>query len=707
MRTEEVAALLLISMSANLPGGLSAQSQKIVPVVTQSVSVLSDDPNAFHAQTPALHVTLEQIQSAAGTFGDFTRYLQVLPGVAGNRDLSNEVLVRGGHPTENLFVVDGIEIPNINHFSLSGSTGGFTSMIDSSAVGSVDLRSDVYDASYSSRLSSLIQIQTLPPGERDRSGEFTVGISGAGGLYQQKLAHKGSLLVSAHRSIINLITNDIGINGVPTYINALAQLGWGPRPQDNFSLLSLSGNDSINIEPCPTDTFETTDVQTQYSSWRTTEGLVWDHIFSPRLTSKMTASTSITRQNIGQQLQTGYVGLSCKTEGVTSVYSENSRDDLSTLNYQMLRSVHGWLLSAGASGKLTSLNDRVEQPLGEQSPFSIDATFSDSIQMSRRFSTGQTATFLEAEGSLGARWRLLAGLRAESFAIDGRSALDPRLSVAYRLNQHQTLHGSWAISSQLPPTMDLLTYPTNHALRPVQVQQEAVGIRLLQANWGTLDVNAYDKRYNHEAVSTEYPELALNNMIDTLGQQFVWLPLTSKGAAAARGLELSARTQWQGRLRLLASATYSQSSYRALDGISRRSSYDVPLSASIMANLRLPHGFALNVRESASSGHLYTPFNMAASLAQNRGIYDLTQVNSQRGSIYTRLDPELQRQLRVGRGVLDLHGGAENILNRQNFLGYVWMKNCEANPLCGSYGGPVARLPQIGLYPAFSADYRF
>jgi hypothetical protein len=126
-----------------------------------------------------------------------------------------------------------------------------------------------------------------------------------------------------------------------------------------------------------------------------------------------------------------------------------------------------------------------------------------------------------------------------------------------------------------------------------------------------------------------------------------------------------------------------------------------------MANLRLPGSYELNARETFSSGRPYTPYDMPDSLSQNRGIYDLSQLNGLRGPIYNRLDLEFGKRLRVGKAMLDLHGGADNILDRRNLLGYVWMPNCEASPECSSEGSPVSKIPQMGLYPAFSARYIF
>jgi outer membrane receptor protein involved in Fe transport len=327
--------------------------------------------------------------------------------------------------------------------------------------------------------------------------------------------------------------------------------------------------------------------------------------------------------------------------------------------------------------------------------------------MNREFASGQTAAFVQVDGSIGSRWKLLAGLRAETFSIIGRYALNPRFSIAYRLSKHQSIHASAGEASQLPSTMNLLSYPENHGLRPTQVRQAAAGIRLVQANWGTLDAEAYEKHYRYEAVSTEYPQLMLSNMIDTLGQWFVWLPLTSAGSATSRGLEITLRAQVHGRVRMLTSATYSRTSYRAVDGVRRRGNYDYPLVANTIGTVRLLRGFELSARETYSSGHPYTPYNLPESYAQNRGIYDLRGVNSQRGPFYNRLDLEIMKKFRVGKGMLDLHGGADNVFNRHNLLGYVWLQNCQFTPECTSVQTPVQLVPQMGLFPALAVRYQF
>ena len=117
---------------------------------------------------------------------------------------------------------------------------------------------------------------------------------------------------------------------------------------------------------------------------------------------------------------------------------------------------------------------------------------------------------------------------------------------------------------------------------------------LMKADWGALDAEAYTRQYRHEPVSTEYPQLMLFNMIDTLGQAIVWMPLTGAGSADSRGLEAALRAHWHSRAHLLLSATRSQSQYRALDGILRTGNYDTPVAINAMTNIQLPWRIALN-----------------------------------------------------------------------------------------------------------------
>lgn len=709
--------------AATHPGLLP--SVAIVPHVQSQVEVNAHQQTLETGLAAPYHVTSAEVLSSAGTWGDFTRYLQLLPGVVWNTDMSNDVMVRGGSPEENLYVVDGIEVPNINHIALEGTTGGFTSMLDTSTLGSVDLKAGEYDARYSSRLSSLVEIHMLaasrapaPGNDARRSGEVDAGISGVGGFLGQPVGKSGSLLLSAHRSILNLATNDIGINGVPIYTNGVAHFEGSPSSRDHISALSLSGADSIDMTPQPCDPGVTSLVQTQYSGMRSTNGLVWQRTYTPRILSTVTASYSAQSQLIGQQLQVPFEGGTdvCWNHPyqTSPLYQEQTRDGLGTLAYGLEFSAGAWLFSVGETGRLVQSNYTVAQPQGQQSPFNPNPAWTDADNFVRNLVTGQTASYAEATAQFGTRWTLIAGAREETFAITGAHAFDPRASIGLRIGARQALNASFERSAQLPPTIDLLSYPQNARLHPIGMQQFAAGAKLWSSGSMSASIEAYTKRYFNEPESTEYPTLMLANMVDTLGQQFVWLPLKSGGRGRSQGVELLLRAHRGDRLELLSSASYSKTLYAAVDGILRPGNFDFPLVANGMATVELPGKLFAAFRDTYASGRPYTPFNIAASEQQSRGIYNLDQVNALRGPAYNRVDADFHRAFHVHGGLLNIYGGVENAFNRPNFLGYAWESVCRApyGAICGESvnaipGVPEYKVTQMPRFPSAGVRFAF
>jgi hypothetical protein len=695
-----------------VPGRLEISSPQTTVEVHATAQVLPD------GIVLPFHVAAQEVLSSAGTWGDFSRFLQLAPGVVWNSDMSDEILVRGGKPSENLFVVDGIEVPNINHLAVEGTTGGFTSMVDTSAIDSVEMRSGVYDSRYSSRLSSMVEIRTRNTESKKPLAQADLGISGIGGLVDRPIGSTASLLLTAHRSVLNLLTNDIGINGVPVYTNGMARLQWSVK-SDHLTALSINGVDSIAIVPNPCDAGVTLQVQTGYGGQRSTDGLVWQHVHSPTVASSLTASYSAQQQDIGQQWQSSnYLNSNlCWTSPITTtpVYQEHTQDRIGTLAYSFQYSHHGWLYSAGTSAKLNGINYSVVQPMGAPSPFSSSPSWTDADTFAQNFATGQTGTHAEVSGTFGKHWVAIAGIREETFAINGSNTAEPRASLAYRIGEHQSLHASYERAAQLAPIINIVSYAQNRSLRPLRVRQFALGGDLWKGNGVLVRLEAYRKLYRDEPVSTEYPSLMLANMVDTMGQEFVWLPLRSGGRGTSEGIELSARARRGTRLTLMASATYSRTRYAAQDGVMRPGNFDLPLVASVMTTLNMAWHWQVSLRDTYSSGRPYTPFNFAASIEQSRGVYDLSSINAIRTPPYNRLDMDINRDFHLLHRPLNIHLGVENALNRQNVLGYAWMYRCTAIPgmtTCGESpvaipGLPIWKLTQMPLFPSAGIRYSF
>ena len=691
----------------------SASSNIVVNTIVQVNGTSQNDMTDLDAPA-AQHASASQILSSAGTFGDFSRYLQLFPGVTFNTDESNDILVRGGNPVENLYLVDGIEVPNINHIATEASTGGLVSMIDTTVLGDVDLRTGGYDASYEERLSSVVEIHTREIRDSERHSELDAGFVGAGGMTELPLADGGSVLMSAHRSLLNLFTNDIGLNGVPIYTNGLLSIHRKLAHNDELTMLGLGGIDSIDITPNISDRVETNTIQTQYRGWRATTGVRWQHTFSSNSFGSLTASDSEQHEVVNQQDQFfdhNIPGKGSPLDNVfTPVYSEVTHDGTTNIHADIDYLAFGAKLNVIAGGALHfyRINYDVLQPEGEQSVLSVDPTHTDADTFTANLITRGESSYAEATWHIIDRWSLSGGGRAEAFEYGRHHSITPRLNTVFLLTSHVGVNASFGEYAQMPSFIYLTSWPKNHELNPIQARHIVGGLDLSDSHGNKISINTYQKNYSNYPVSTEYPTLSLANMVDTLGQQFLWIPLTSRGTGVAHGVEVSGEAHFGSHIFAQANIAYARAKYAAMDGIMRPGNFDYPIIANCAGTYRSGKRYEVSWRYEYSTGRPYTPYLLAASAMQDRPIYDVSQINAQRGAAYSRLDLQIDRTFFLGSHQLIAYAGLENVFDRANLLGYYW------TPRLGSQGGCipdpsrcVSAQNQMSRFPNFGVRYAF
>jgi len=469
-----------------------ANSTGSAATVRTTINVEADAGEATQGGTDSFHANSDEILSSAGTFGDFSRYLQMFPGVVFNSDESNDILVRGGNPIENLYLVDGFPVPNINHISTLASTGGLVAMIDTAATQNVDLLTGGYNASYDERLSSVVEIHTRNWPDAERHLETDVGIVGVGGIGQIPLSSNGSLLLSAHRSVLNLFTDDIGLNGVPIYTNELARARLAPTGRDQIEVLSLGGLDSIGIHPNPLDPAETNPIDTQYGGWRMTNGTRWQHLFKGNFSEALGITDSEQHGNIDQESQLPVSGVPTSKTPNSSIpiYSEVTNEGTTTLSYDLSSLMHRkFTIVLGSQARVTRVNYSVSQPIGEMSPFSADPQLSDATSFNTVFSTGASGTYAQATWQIYKPLSVSVGGRVQTFALGGYVTETPRASVSYALTDHVTLHASVGKYVQLPPIIYVVSFPQNRDITPIHVRHLLAGADL----WKGLAANSQSR----------------------------------------------------------------------------------------------------------------------------------------------------------------------------------------------------------------------
>ncbi|WP_263385156.1 TonB-dependent receptor plug domain-containing protein [Granulicella arctica] len=662
---------------------------RLRPYTTQSTILVETTAPPL---SPTSHkITSTLIETAAGAFEDPSRYFQLLPGVISDSDQRNDFLVRGGNPSENLFVIDNIDIHSINHLALADTTGGFVSMIDNAAVQSMTLHTADHDAKFDDRLSAVVEISTIPDESHPAIRHMTeFGIAGVGGMDSRPLGN-GNLFISGRQGILNLLTNDIGLNGVPHYTNNLVRADQTLANGDRLWGLSLTGIDSIAIHPDPNDSAETNPIDIHYSGWRNTTGLNYQHLFSAK-------SFGITTLSNSEQVQT--IAQTAQLEASLPIYNEQTHDGDTALKteYTLEANAH-ILLSAGATETLHRIDYSILQPAGASNfnPYTATSTIPSATNIRRNFATADDGSYAQVTFTLPANARFTVAARAHHWAFDHNFAFTPKASLTVPLGLTHSFSLGVADYAQLPSFLYLLSFPQNAALAPIRARHYTAAVTLIDRSRLRLTLAAYRKTYRDYPVSIDYPQLSMANIADTFGQAFLMFPMVSRGLGQATGTELSLDLRASSRLMLTGNIAYSRSRFSGLDGILRNGSFDLPLVANVAAVYRAGRGFTASARYTGTSGRPYTPDDLAASYQQNRDVYDLTQINALRSTPYARLDIRLEKATQYRTGTLLWHGGLDNALNRANFYAYQWQ------PIAGG----TAQQNQMPRFPDGGVKYTF
>ena len=685
--TPGAAATTPASTPATIPPALSPAGRLMVE---SGVDVIASPRQRDSTEGFERRITPGQVETSAGTFGDPSRYLQTLAGVTSDNDQRNDFLVRGGNPSENSFVIDNIEIPSINQLALSDTTGGFVSMLDENAIQQITLHTDSYDSRYDQRLSSIVDISTRPTGAVTRHVVEEVGMAGAGGSIASPWGSNGSVFFSARQGVMQFLTNDIGMNGVPHYQNAFFRAENRIDDKNNWWGMSLLGIDSILIRPSATDSAETNPFDIDYSGWRDTTGVNWQHLYSAR---------SFGIASLGYADQSQSIRENGQMEEGAIVYNENSSDGIGTLKYDFTFEASKRItLTAGGRASLDQLNYAVAQPIGLENPYSEDPTPLDATAMARNFAPFSSAAYLQLDIALPHSAELVLGERGMQWALGGHTGATSKALLSMPI-LGKLAHVGYSEYEQLPPTLYLLSFNNLAALKPIHSRQFTGGVTLADNYHARITLEAYQKQYLDYPVAANYPQLSMANIADTFGQAFLIFPMVGQGRGIARGVELTAETRITSKLSVTAAMAYARDWYSGLDGVLRKGNFDLPLTANVTGLWKFGRGFDMSWRYATSSGKPYTPDNMALSYAQDRDVYDLTQVNAVRARAYSRLDFRVEQSLKVRGGAMTWHAGLQNAMGTKNFYCYQWMPDIA--PGGQSEQDQMPRFPDGGVKYSF------
>ncbi|HYO82633.1 MAG TPA: TonB-dependent receptor [Bryobacteraceae bacterium] len=697
----EVRAGLEHAVEVMLPS-LDAGRQSVT--VSESVFVTPEE-----VKNSGFLIQPREIFKSAGALQDVSRYIQTLPGVAiGSDDFRNDIIVRGGSPLENLFIVDNIEIPNINAFANFASAGGSVSILDAALIQDITFLTGGYPAPFINRASSVLQVAQRE-GSRDRlTGRATLGFAGSGTVLEGPLAKgKGSWIVSARRTFLDLITDDVGFGGVPVVYTFNAKAVYDLTPRDRVWAVGVSGVDRIRLgqregtEDVNDDEVFNFDIR--YQGWRSATGLNWQRLFGSRGVGLLGISHS--EASVGQTVR-DLVRNGVPPAGVDVpqliansplIFEENSREGESTVKYDLTTYASRLgKLQAGGSWKVFRIGYNTASPLGFDSPYSVFPG-TNPFGLRRNFLAYQTGGYMQTTANVTSRLSLTAGGRFDNYSYLGESRLSPRAALSYRLTDKLSWRASYGSYYQQPFFVFLAAFPVNAGLVPFRADHYVTGFSYLASRTLRFSVETYRKIYRDYPVALQFPQLSLANIGDTFDVRSILFPLTSAGRGRAQGIELFMEKKFSDKWFGQANLAFSRTRHSGLDGALRPGSFDYPFIANGVGGYRLNPRWELSARAAWLGGRPFTPFLADQSQVQRRGIFDLARVNGERLPDYFRLDLRVDRTFTVRDKPLLVFAGFQNITNRNNVGGYTWNRRTNA----------VEENEQLGIFPLIGLDWRF
>jgi outer membrane cobalamin receptor len=694
------------------------------------------------SQMSAISVPIAQIKAIPALFGenDLIKALQLLPGVQAGAEGFTGFYVRGGGPDENLFLLDGVPIYNINHL------GGFFSVFNSDAIKNVTLYKGGFPARFGSRLSSVLDVRMNDGNNQRLHGNFSVGIiSSKINLEGPLLNEKTTFNISGRRTYFDLLAQPLiryasadaemeRLNAGYYFYDLNAKITHRLSDKDRLYVSFYTGDDVVYTQTEDKNNYFETDPEDGIRreittndrlklnwSWGNLLTVVrWNRILTNKLFMNTTATYTRYRSalSVGQKFDSNSlydpsydVSLTYKS-GIEDFSGKIDWDYTPNPNHDVKLGVEGVRHLFRPSVYVARMHETNVEPI-------------DTVLGDKNIASGEMAVYLEDNITLNAFLKANAGLRYSAFFVEGTTyqSLQPRLGVRAMIRRDLSFKAAYAYMSQYihllsNNTVSLPTdlwVPVTRRIEPMQANQWSAGVFYNLSSGIELSVEGYYKTMNN---LIEYKDGAT-----FLSTGAGWEDKVSAGKGWAYGVELLAQktigktTGWVGYTWSKTERLFDRPGQELNFGKSFPAKYDRRHDLSIV----LTHKFSPKIDVSAtwvySTGNCatlgtqeYPALDISRGNATGISGGDLTYIsqrNNYRNPAYQRLDLGINFHKHRKHGVRTWSIGVYNAYNRMNPF-FVYPGSVEYYGENGyTYRSTLKQVTIFPIIPSVSYSYSF
>lgn len=669
------------------PGKITQVDFELTPEIIEIENVIVKEDyfgKDILQPTSIKNFSYEEIRRSPGGFEDVVRALSVLPGVAQADAGRNDLIVRGGAPSENLYIVDGLEIPNINHFGTQGATGGPLSYINLDFVRETSFSTGGFPVLYGDKLSSVLKIN-LRQGRDDRlGGKATISATQFGlNLEGPVINQNSNFLFSLRRSYLDFIFKAAGFAFVPEYYDLLSKFQFNLDNINSLSFLFIGAFDNVKFfNDTPEKRFDNSRIlgsdQIQYSTGLSYRRLLSNGFMNITLSRNFTDFNSIQSDTL-----------------LNPIFKNISREEENNFKVDVVHKFSSKTeMNFGISTKLIEFDADILFPIFVTS-FGDTISIS-SLNKSEKFFKG--ASYINFNLILFNRLITNIGSRFDYFnAINKKSYISPRISFSYPISPIANINFSTGIYHQTPSYIWLITDKSNRDLKSIKVNQYILGLDYQLNDDALLKVEGFIKDYSNYPTSLIRPYLVLANTgagfsgSEDNFSSFGLEPLVSSGYGISRGVEISlqkklSQTPFYGIL----SFTYSKTDFTSFDGIKRDGAFDQNWIINLSGGYKIDKHWEVSTKFRFASGRPYTPF-------ESDGRQLVENYNSRRLRSAHSLDLRVDRRWNFKGWSLITYIDVQNVYNQKNLAGIRWDRKKQKIDETSSIG----ILPSIGISAEF------
>ena len=613
-----------------------------------------------------------EIERLPGANRDVSKVIAALPGVASRATFRNDIIIRGGSPGENKFYLDGIEVPNINHFATQGSSGGPVGLLNVNFIREVDFYSGAFPANRANGLSSVISFKQKDGNKDGLITNFALGSSDAALTFDGPIGKKVNFIFSARRSYLQFLFAALKLPILPTYNDFQYKVNVKLNDKNKISFIGLGAIDDFRLNTTVNDKITDT-VQREYNDfilgnlplqkqWNYTLGINYSH------TSKNSVQTIVLSRNMLNNTSSRYKDFIETEANKLQDYSSFEAENKLRMEHTYLN--NGWKWNVGLGYEYSRyFNSTFNKITVQGSPLTID--FKSDLFMSK------AAVFSQlSKGFFGEKVNLSLGIRSDisnysSGMMNPFNQLSPSFSINYRITPSFALNANVARYHQLPSYTimgyrdmagDLVNKSNN--LTYIQADHFVFGAEYLTKLNSRFTLEGFFKKYDKYPFSIK-DSISLANVgsdFGIVGNEAV----SSNSKGRTYGAEfLYQQKLFKGFYAILA-YTFVVSEFKDKNNLYVPTAWDSKNIVSFTGGKRFKKGWEVGFRWLFSGGSPYTPYDVETStLKQNWdingfGILDYNALNTKRESSFHQLNVRVDKKLFLNRMNLNFYLDIQN-----------------------------------------------